>query len=128
MQIPDLRISAPHLATGGLDTAATRITSGLMVLLLALFSVVGALAVGLTPQAGQTQLAVIAAPWRGLNDMVSLVAAADGTIVDVGGASNVIIASSDSPGFVTALYRAGAWLVLDPILLRGCLGFRGGNR
>lgn len=112
----------------GLDTVATRITSGLMVLLLALFSVVGALAVGLTPQAGQTQLAVIAAPWRGLNEMVSLVAAADGTIVDVGGASNVIIASSDSPAFITALYRAGAWLVLDPILLRGCLGFRGGNR
>lgn len=97
----------------------------LPVLLLVVFSLVGALMAGLMPQTGQTQFAVIAAPWKGLDGMAGLVAAADGRIVDGGRLPNVIFAQSDRPGFAAALYRAGAWLVLDPVLLRGCLGSGG---
>ncbi|TCH99657.1 hypothetical protein EJV46_02995 [Roseococcus sp. SYP-B2431] len=96
------------------------------VLALLLFSLLAPVAVGLMPQDGQTQFAIIAAPWKGSDAMVALVAAADGTIVDAGGLPNVIFAHSDSPGFAAAAYRAGAWLVLDPVLLRGCLGSGGG--
>jgi hypothetical protein len=89
--------------------------------ILLLSSVVGAFFIGLAPRAGQNQFAVIAAPWAGLMQAVEMVGAAGGEVVDAGGLSNVIIAHSDDPGFVKALYHAGAWLVLDPILLRGCL-------
>ncbi|MBC9177180.1 hypothetical protein [Pseudoroseomonas ludipueritiae] len=85
-------------------------------------SVFAALLVGLAPAAGQTQFAVIAAPWWSLSRTAELVGAAEGDILDVGGLPNVVIAHSDDPDFVAALYRRGAWLVLDPVLLRGCLG------
>lgn len=97
--------------------------SGLLPSVALLFgSVFAALLVGLAPAAGQTQFAVIAAPWWSLSRTAELVGAAEGDILDVGGLPNVVIAHSDDPGFVAALYRRGAWLVLDPVLLRGCLG------
>lgn len=95
------------------------------VILLLILSLLGPIAVGAAPRDGQTQFAVIASPWKALGDMVALVIEADGAVVDTGGLPNVVIAHSDDPGFVAAAYRAGAWLVLDPVLLRGCLGFGG---
>lgn len=89
---------------------------------LLLGSLAAALPAGLAPAAGQTQFAVIAAPWWSLSRTAELVGAAEGDILDIGGLPNVVIAHSDDPGFVAALYRKGAWLVLDPVLLRGCLG------
>ena len=89
---------------------------------LLLCSAFAALMVGLAPTAGQTQFAVITAPWWDLSRTAALVGAAEGDILDVGGLPNVVIAHSDAPGFVAALYEQGAWLVLDPVLLRGCLG------
>jgi hypothetical protein len=87
-----------------------------------LLSVVGGLFVGLAPRAGQTQFAVFAASWHGLVATAEIVGAAGGALMDAGSLPNVVIAHSDDPAFVDALYRAGAWLVLDPVLLRGCLG------
>jgi hypothetical protein len=95
--------------------------------LLLLCSVIGVATIGLAPRSGQTQLAVVAAPWKSLVQTAELVGAADGAVVEAGGLPNVIIAHSDDPGFADALYHAGAWLVLDPILLRGCLGFDTGR-
>jgi len=89
---------------------------------LLLVSLFGALATGMVPRNGQTQFAVIAAPSAGLAEMTGLVATAGGSILDAGSLSNVIFARSDSPTFGSDLYRAGAWLVLDPALLRGCFG------
>jgi hypothetical protein len=54
---------------------------------------------------------------------MQLVHAAGGGIVEVGGLSNVLIVHSADQNFVAALYQAGAWLVIDPLKLRGCLGF-----
>ena len=45
---------------------------------------------------------------------------AGGSIVASAGLSNVIIAHSDNPDFISTLYRSGAWLVLDAVKLRGC--------
>lgn len=97
--------------------------SGLLTAIaLLLGSVLAALLIGLAPAAGQTQLAVIAAPWWNLVQTMDMVGAAEGDVVDIGGFPNVVIAHSDDPGFAASLYRQGAWLVLDPVLLRGCLG------
>jgi hypothetical protein len=90
--------------------------------LLLMASLFGSLAVGLVPRAGATQYAVLGPPWLGSGRMLALVDAAGGLPLDTGGWSNVVIAHSDDPDFAAALYRAGAWLVLDAVRLRGCLG------
>ena len=77
----------------------------------------------LSPSGDRSQYAVVALPWYNLTQTVELVATAGGDIVDFGSMADVVIAHSESAGFVRALYRAGAWLVIDPVGLRGCLGF-----
>jgi hypothetical protein len=53
-------------------------------------------------------------------EVVRIVAEAGGAILNVGGRPDVVIARSDSAGFVTRLYAAGARLVLDGRLAGGC--------
>src|ERR1700686_2894063 len=83
----------------------------------------GILMTGLSPSGDHGQYAVVAPPWYNLTQTVGLVATAGGDIVGLGNIAVVVIAHSENPGFVRALYRAGAWLVIDPVGLRGCLGF-----
>jgi hypothetical protein len=90
--------------------------------LLLLFSLFGSIVVGVLPTAGQTRFAVIAPPWYRLTDAAALVSDAGGDIVDAGGMANIIIAHSNDPAFVGALYRHGAWLVMGSSALGGCLG------
>ncbi len=85
-------------------------------------SLFGSMAIGLMPRAGATQYAVLGPPWLGPGRMLALVDEAGGVPLDTGGWPNVVIARSDAPDFAAALYRAGAWLVLDAVRLRGCLG------
>lgn len=51
---------------------------------------------------------------------VRIVAEAGGSVLNVGGRPDIVIARSDSPGFVGRLYGAGARLVLDGRLAGGC--------
>lgn len=74
----------------------------------------------LTADAGSAEVAVVAPLWANAADAAEIVARSGGTIVASAGLSNVIIAHSDDPGFVSSLYRSGAWLVLDAVKLRGC--------
>ncbi|WP_210254063.1 hypothetical protein [Methylobacterium sp. 2A] len=78
-----------------------------------------------------TPLALLAAPQSdtvalvggagsGSADVVRMVAEAGGSILNVGGRPDVVIARSDSAGFVARLYAAGARLVLDGGLAGGC--------
>jgi hypothetical protein len=76
----------------------------------------------LSPSPSLRQYAVIAPPWYDSAQTVRLVAAAGGNFVDLGGLGNIIIAHSEKPEFVQALYNAGAWLVVNPGSLRGCWG------
>jgi hypothetical protein len=96
--------------------------TALLILGLALFVVVG-----LGPVAGRDQYAVVAPPWYGVEQTAALVSAAGADIVDAGGLGNVLIVRGSGADFAGSLYRNGAWLVLDPQHLRGCLGFGGAN-
>jgi hypothetical protein len=84
-------------------------------------SAVGIFAATLSPSADRGLYAVMAPPWYSVTQTVGLVSRAGGDLVDFGGLANVVIVHSANPRFVRALYRAGAWLVIDPVLLRGCL-------
>ena len=90
--------------------------------LLLLFSLFGSIVVGIRPTASQTRFAVIAPPWYRLTDAAAVVSEAGGDIVDAGGMANIIIAHSNDPAFVDALYQHGAWLVMGSNALGGCLG------
>jgi hypothetical protein len=88
---------------------------------LLIVSAVGIAAAALSPSGDGGQYAVVTPPWYDRSETMGLVAIAGGDIIDFGGSSNVVIAHSDNPGFVRGLYHAGAWLVIDPVILRGCL-------
>lgn len=75
------------------------------------------------PSGKDGQYAVIAPPWYALSDTIALIRRAHGDIARTGGPSNIIIAHATAPGFVRAAYGAGAWLVIDPMHVRGCAGF-----
>ena len=77
----------------------------------------------LMPTGAGGQYAVIAPPWYTLSRTFALVRRAGGDISDAGGPANIVIAHARGPGFERALYGAGAWLVIDPMRLRGCAGF-----
>lgn len=86
-------------------------------------SALGIFAAALSPTGDGGQYLVIAPFGYDLVQTVELVGAAGGDIVDLGDLANVVIVHSENPRFVRALYRAGAWLVIDPMRLGGCLGF-----
>ena len=67
-----------------------------------------------------SQVAVIGRPGASPSELANLVAAAGGGLIRGGGYANIAIAASDEAGFTTRLYRAGAWIVLDPIVAGGC--------
>jgi hypothetical protein len=79
-----------------------------------------------SPSGTRGQYAVVAPLWYNQTQTIELVGIAGGDIVDLGGIANIVIAHSDNPGFTRSLYHAGAWLVIDPIGLRGCLGIEQG--
>ncbi len=84
-------------------------------------SVLGILLLASQPTPGEHQIAVVVPPWDTTAEAASLIAAASGVLVDEGGIPNVFIATSDRPDFSKALYRAGAWFVMNPIGAHGCL-------
>ncbi|WP_018181185.1 hypothetical protein [Kaistia granuli] len=75
----------------------------------------------MTADAGTKEVAVLAPVWASAAETAEIVARSGGSIVAGAGVANVIIARSDNPDFVSTLYSAGAWLVLDAVKLRGCL-------
>ena len=91
-------------------------------LALLIVSAIGIMAGAFTPTGQYGQYAILAPPWYDFAQTVGLVDRAGGTIVGVTAMSALLIVHSDQQGFVRALYRAGAWLVVDPGHLRGCLG------
>lgn len=98
--------------------------------LLMIASAIGIAAVGLGFPAGDAQMAVIGPPWWDAGQMMALVSETGGRLVDTGAFSNVLIvrrAPGDAEDLAAALYKGGAWLVLDAPGLRGCLGLAAGN-
>jgi hypothetical protein len=83
----------------------------------------GLVAATLMPTGQGGDYAVIAPPWYTLPQTIALVRQAQGAIAQTGTADNIVIAHARRAGFVRALYRGGAWLVVDPLHVRGCAGF-----
>ena len=90
---------------------------------LLLASVIGLVFAGLNPSGARGQYAVIVPAWYDRGQTARLVGQAGGDLVAMGRLANVAIVHSNHPNFVWTLYRTGAWLVVDPAHLRGCLGF-----
>ena len=90
-------------------------------LVLLVVSAIGILAGLLNPTGHHREYAVLVPPWYDFERTAGLVDAAGGDIVDFGGSPVLFIVQSDRPGFVHALYGAGAWLVIDAGRLGGCL-------
>ena len=90
-------------ALGGLASAVVLITP------LALLAVPRSDTVALVGRAGSDTDAV-----------VRMVAEAGGSVLNVGGRPDIVIARADSAGFVARLYAAGARLVLDGSTASGC--------
>jgi len=90
-----------------------------------LFALLIGLAVAtLHPSGKDGQFAVVVPVGYSADQSVALVQSVDGRVMDFGASSNMLIIQSTRPDAVRALYGAGAWLVLDPLRLRGCLGFQ----
>lgn len=75
------------------------------------------LPVGLMAAPTSETLAVVGPPGR---DAAAIVAGAGGTILRMGGWSNVLVVQAGSPGLVARLYASGAWLVIDARFAAGC--------
>lgn len=96
---PDERFSASALlAVAGLAALAT--------------GVVAVDALGPRPDA--TVVAAVFSPTLDLAEIARRLDSFDGRIVRMGGLPNIAIVAAARPDLAGALYRAGAWLVLDP--------------
>ncbi len=89
-----------------------------MLLLLASLGGVGWL--NLRPHSG-APVAALFPPWWDSARAEASVVAAGGTLLRLGAWSAVVVTASDDPEFAVRLRAAGAWLVLDPQALGGCL-------
>lgn len=85
------------------------------------FSVLAILMLVARPVSGQRQVAIVLPPWDGTLQAAAIVGRAGGRLVDAGGLPDIFIVTSDRADFINALYRAGAWLVINPIAAHGCL-------
>lgn len=91
--------------------------------MLLVLGLVGLVVATLMPTGKDGQYGVIAPPWYNLSRTIALIRQAQGDIAETGGPANIVIVHSRRPDFVRAAYAAGAWLVIDPVQLRGCAGF-----
>jgi hypothetical protein len=66
-------------------------------------------------------IAAIYPPWIGGDEAIDRVIGAGGAIVRLGIIGTVIVAHSDDPGLSDRLSASGAWAVIDPEALGGCL-------
>ncbi|TDH38578.1 hypothetical protein E2A64_05615 [Pseudohoeflea suaedae] len=68
------------------------------------------------------RLVVIGAPWADAGHLASIIAKADGRIVNGGATNWIAIAEGSSADFATNLIKSGALLVLDGKLASACIG------
>jgi len=71
-----------------------------------------------------TQVAAVFPPWMDGEHALARVAQAGGLVVRRGIIDAIVVVHSDDPGLIDRLYAAGAWAVIDPATLGGCLAGR----
>ncbi|MBN9445076.1 MAG: hypothetical protein ACTHP8_12200 [Bosea sp. (in: a-proteobacteria)] len=92
-------------------------------LLLAAAIVVTAFLAAMWPEPGRPLVAFFPAG-SSARAMSEAVARAGGSLLDIDTGSATITTIADDAGFPTALYRSGAWLVLDGSVAQLCARFR----
>lgn len=102
---------APDGSRHALNGLATGFLIGLAAILIALVPL------GLLAMPTSRTVAVLGSPGQ---NMAALVAGAGGSILSMGGWSNIIVATDGPPDLVARLYASGAWLVIDASEARGC--------
>lgn len=80
------------------------------------------LVAGMTP-AGDG-VAVVFAPWTSFDEALVSVARSGGRYVRPGAFDFIAIATFEDPAFTSSVRRQGAWALLDPQVLGGCLSER----
>lgn len=80
----------------------------------------GLVATTVSPWGENGQYAVIVPAGHNAGRAIMLVQRAGGRVAAITPGSHIVIAHSERPRFEQDLYRAGAWLVVDPMRLRGC--------
>jgi hypothetical protein len=90
--------------------------------LLLLLTLSAAAIASVAPAKGAHEVAVLLSPRTGLSEAANIIGRAGGELVADGEFPNLVIAFSTRSDFAAALYRAGAWLVLDPLAAHGCGG------
>lgn len=82
----------------------------------------GSLAVAvLKPTGKDDQYIVMVAPGRSLTSVLNSIQAAEGAIVTINDTAGLITVYSEHKDFPSRLYRAGVWLVFEPLQPGGCL-------
>jgi hypothetical protein len=64
---------------------------------------------------------VVASPWGGADRALRIIAESGGALVEGGRFDWIALAHSEEKNFPSKLMERGAWLVLDPTFLAGCL-------
>lgn len=81
---------------------------------LAAFATIVVAAEAVLPRSDARMVAAVFAPTSDMADIAARLDPFDGRIVRMGGLPNIAIVAADRPDLAASLYRAGAWLVLDP--------------
>lgn len=68
------------------------------------------------------QYLVVAAPWSDLGKTLDIVKSVDGSLIEVGGWDNIVIAFSPDENFADRARNAGMWFVLPSPRLASCFG------
>jgi hypothetical protein len=89
-------------------------------LALLVIGLVGFLLASFWPKGDGRQFLVFAAPSVTLGQTINLVQRAGGGLVQVSRFSNILVASSDRPGFAADLHKAGALIVVAVSVPTGC--------
>lgn len=91
-------------------------------LMLGAAAIAGLAVLSLSPSAEARQLAVLFPPWMPMAERMERIAAAEAVPVDEGAWGGIVLVSlpGAEPERRAALLRQGAWLLLDPLGLRGC--------
>lgn len=90
--------------------------------LLVTIGIIGLAGASVTAPGGSGRYLVVGAPGVRMADMVNMVSAADGRLIERGRFSNIAIAWSDSADFAAATRRSGAWLAIAAPDGGGCYG------
>ena len=93
----------------------------LLVIVVYVALAIGLARVLLSPTGQGDQYIVLLPPWAGVDRIYQVSTAVDGRVIGLNDKANAYLLYVKRPGAVDALYRAGAWLVLDPTRVGGIL-------